>query len=246
VNRLDRFLRGQFLIGGFAIPRSVALLMGATLGLSVAGALGRQARLPIVDLGVLVPLLVWAGQLWRVVTWSFFELDPLNLVFGLYALFLFGRDLSQGWGPVRFLSVSLGIVTSTGVVVSLLGWLWGDLMTTPQFGIWPLVDALTVAWALLFPYRTIQLFFVIPLQGRALARGVFVLIALFAVMGGFARFVPHAVASLLMLAYVSEPSPYRLWLRIKLALLHRQARREPPPGWRVVERKDDDPPRWVN
>ena len=45
---------------------------------------------------------------------------------------------------------------------ALLGLAWGDVSRAQYLSIWPLADALTVAWSLLFPNRTILFMFVLP------------------------------------------------------------------------------------
>jgi hypothetical protein len=46
------------------------------------------------------------------VTWAFFEMNPLGLIFAALALFWFGSDLVRLWGPVRFLATYLGIAAA--------------------------------------------------------------------------------------------------------------------------------------
>ena len=63
-----------------SLPASIALLIGATL---VASILGAQVA-SVGAMGALVPAQVFAGQLWRLVTWAFFEPDPLGLIFAAW------------------------------------------------------------------------------------------------------------------------------------------------------------------
>src|SRR3972149_7102288 len=98
---LDR----RFQLLGGSLPASIALLIGAML---IASILGAQVA-GVVATGALVPALAFAGQLWRLVTWAFFEQDAIGLIFGALALFWFGGDLVRIWGPVRFLASYLGL-----------------------------------------------------------------------------------------------------------------------------------------
>lgn len=60
----------------------------------------------------LVPVLVAAGEWWRVLTGAFLHFGPIHLVFNMLALWLLARDLELVLGKGRFLAVYL---------VSLLG-----------------------------------------------------------------------------------------------------------------------------
>ena len=93
---LDR----RFQVLGGSLPASIALLIGTTLTASILGA--QLAGFAVA--GALVPGYVFTGQVWRLVTWAFFEQDPLGLIFAALALFWFGNDLVRIWGPVRFLA----------------------------------------------------------------------------------------------------------------------------------------------
>ena len=91
VSWLDR----RFHLLGGSLPASIALLIGATLVASILG-----AQVPgVAAMGALVPAQVFGGQLWRLMTWAFFEPDALGLIFAALALYWFGGDLVRIWGP---------------------------------------------------------------------------------------------------------------------------------------------------
>ena len=53
------------------------------------------------------------GEVWRLVTWVLFELDPLGLIFAALALFWFGGELVRVWGPGRFLLTYFAIAAAS-------------------------------------------------------------------------------------------------------------------------------------
>ena len=99
--RASRSIGEMFTFGG-RVPPTVGALITAIVVASLLGALGRGYGL--IDVAALEPLAVWQGQIWRLVTWVFFETDPLSLLFGGLTLYWFGRDLCFAWGPRRFLA----------------------------------------------------------------------------------------------------------------------------------------------
>lgn len=238
-----RSLDGSFVVMGTRVPRVVVLLVGLTLGLSILGAVGSRNGFPLLGVGALVPVLVLGGQVWRLVTWVFFETDALPLVFGLLGLWWFGGDLSQTWGPRRFLGTYLGFAAATGLTTSLLALVIPGLVQPFYIGPWPIVDALIIAWATHFPYRDLYVYFVLPLRGRNLIYATLAGTLLLGLLYGLAGVLPHFIAEGFMLAYLRGLGS--LWLRIwprKVWTPRRSSSR-----LRSVEKSArEEPPRWLH
>ena len=192
----------------------------------------------------LVPALVWQGQLWRLVTWTFFERDPLSLLFGALTLYWFGRDLCYAWGSRRFLITFLAIAVASAAVTSLLARLgWDGLMARAWTGSWPVILALTIAWAMIFPERQLMFMMALPMTGRVLVYVTFGGTLLYAAFGGLASYVPHLAAQLLMAGYARGWSLRGLWQTMRIRNYERRARRRAR-HLKVV--KKQEPPRWMN
>lgn len=220
-----RFMDRRFVVLGGSLPAPVALLIGATLVATILA-----AQLPeVAVLGALFPAYVFQGQLWRLVSWAFFELDPLGLIFAGLALFWFGRDLLRIWRPGRFLAAYLGLAAAAAGVTCLVALAWPSLRARPFLGAWPVVSALIIAWACAFPTRNLLLYFVVPLHGRNLIYATLGGTLLFALLGGFANFVPHFAAQLVCLAAMQRNPIAPLLARVRFELAYglwrRRARR---------------------
>jgi membrane associated rhomboid family serine protease len=232
---------------GERVPLPIVVLVGSVLGASILGAIGARngVGFPLLRWGVLIPALVWSGQVWRLVTWTFFELNPFNLVFGCLALWWVGGALSQTWGPARFLRFSFAILALAAGITCLLALLWPALMTTPVLGIWPLVDALIITFASISPYTVVRLFFVFPVQGRHLIYLIVALTLVYGLLQDIAEVVPHLVAEGLVILYFRDTGLRRLWLNLRLSRLERGLRRRSSP-LREVRRPEGAPPRWFH
>jgi membrane associated rhomboid family serine protease len=238
--------RSSFVFFGARFPASVVWLAGSILVLSCLAALDMRAGRQVLQHLVLAPNAVVAGQVWRLFTWSFFELSPLGLIFGCLILLIFGRDLSDVWGPRRFLLTYLTLTVVTGGLTTLLGLVFGSVGAWPYYTVWPVAEAFVIAWATLFPSRQMLVYFVIPLGGRNLILFTVGCTLVFALLSGFVPFVPHFIAQALMLAYLREPAIGRLWQRLTLGMRGGGKRR--PTHLRAVDRLDreDEPPRWLH
>src|SRR5213082_1851503 len=75
---------------GVPIARPIAWLIEAVVILSAFGSLLERLGVPVLRESVLVTRLVWAGEVWRLLTWAPLELSPLGLVFGCLLLYFIG------------------------------------------------------------------------------------------------------------------------------------------------------------
>jgi membrane associated rhomboid family serine protease len=185
------------------IPRIVAALIALTAVVSIVAAVGSRNGAPgLLSEGLLVVPAVWHGQIWRLVTWVFYELDVLPLLFACLTLYWFASDLARTWGPRRFAAMYLGTAAAAALVTCLVGLVWPTVALVPQGGSWPVLDALVVAWGLIHPQREMRLYGVVRLTGRQLVWITLAGTVLYALFRGLAFYVPHLAAELLMLAWL--------------------------------------------
>jgi membrane associated rhomboid family serine protease len=233
------------------MPVPIAVLMGLTIVASIAGAICERNGIPLVSLGILLPPLVWKGEAWRLVTWVFYEMHPLSLVFACFMLYWFGRDLCERWGARKFLAIYFGFAALVAGLTVLIGkFVWHEVWLTSHLGHWPIMVGLMVGWASLFPERQLNTFFV-QLSGRVLVYVVIGGTVLFSLFFGFASFVPHFLAEFMMLAYAGQ---LRRWfLKWRLGRLQKQAKRYVDNVERIDREEDDagppprgKPPKYLN
>lgn len=187
--RRNRDLAALLTFGGH-VPASVGLLLVLMLVASVWGWMSPR----ILGAVALMPIAILRGEVWRLVTWPFFQDDPFTLLFAGLILWQLGQQLSYVWSErklvVRFLEYAVGAAGGA----TLLALVWDQATAIQHVGVWPVAIAFVVAWAMLFPDRQVNIWGVLPLTGRTLAMLVVFATLLYAIARGFAAFTPHLIA----------------------------------------------------
>ncbi|HET9934048.1 MAG TPA: rhomboid family intramembrane serine protease [Polyangiaceae bacterium] len=178
------------------------------------------------------------GEVWRLFTapWLHLPVASLGHVFSaLLGLYFLGASLEQQWGSARFakfLFFAALLAYVTQMLAELV--LPRSLEIAPADGYWfgaiPVVEAIAIAWALSFRGREVRLFFVLPVSSTGLI--------LFVVGASVASVIIKAQAPSGLVAPFGgmlagwlfgsgSPSPLRrLWLKLRLAQLDVEAKRE--------------------
>lgn len=119
----------------------------------------------LTELLALEPQRVLGGEIWRLLTYAFLH-DPHNIwhiVVNMWLLFMFGGDLEERFGNWEFLAFYLTAAVAGGLAFlgqALVG--WQVQMHSVCLGASGAVMAVMILCALLYPNRTILLFFVLP------------------------------------------------------------------------------------
>lgn len=91
----------------------------------------------------------------QMLTYAFVHAGPQHLLFNMFGVFMFGRDLERVWGPRRYLTYYLACALSAAVaqvgVTSLTAAYY------PTVGASGAIFGLLAAYAMTFPNRTIVL-----------------------------------------------------------------------------------------
>lgn len=99
-----------------------------------------------------------------VVTFPFAFSDILSLLFGGYALWLFGASLERSWGARLY--ITFIVLANAGMVFL---WTAGALLNGHVSGVvsgpWPMVFSIIVGWAWLNPEENI-IFFILPMKAK--------------------------------------------------------------------------------
>jgi membrane associated rhomboid family serine protease len=183
------------------MPRAIRWLIAVTALVSIAAAVSVRNGVPILLEGLLVVPDVFRGQVWRLVTWAFYEMSPVALVFACLTLYWFGTDVARTLGRRAFLAAYFGLAAIAAAVTCLVGLVWPAVAMMGYGGSWPVLNGLLVAWGMMFPER--QFFFwTVRITGRHLILITIGGTALFALFYGLVPFIPHFTAEAAVLAWL--------------------------------------------
>ena len=240
--------RGRELPRFFTFGDRVPAVVGVLLSLMLAATLLARFDRGLGELARLSPEAILRGEAWRLVTWPFVQGDALDLIFVGFMFWWLGQQLAFAWSERRLLLRFLGFAVFPAIAKTLLYLVWAPA-GLPHVGAWPVVNALLVSWAMLYPERQVNLYGVLPLTGRSMALLVTAGTALFALFGGtlgIGAYTPHlfAVALAWALSRGRIGSP---WRDAKQWWGERETRRRAR-HLKVVRKdtRDDDRPRWMN
>ena len=112
-------------------------------------------------LSVSPEVLTHPWNLWKLVTYGFahaaLDTNPLHIVFNMYMLWLFGRDIEGVYGRREFLLVYLALVVLSGLAWTLIEFMAGG--SSVMVGASGAVMGVMILFVLHFPHRKFLLIF---------------------------------------------------------------------------------------
>ena len=230
-------------MGGFGIPpltRGVKWLGLVTLALTILPfVLGKEWGGELAQQVVFSPLDLFRGKLWQPLTYTFFNDDPINLLFALLGLWMIGSALEQRWGTRRFVTFYFAASALAAVATAMVGLISPQVRGAQYFGNWAAVSALIAAFAVQLPDAQIFLY-VVPVQARWMLPISAGITLLYMLMRGWVPYLPQLFglgAGVLFAGGMSQGGSFIL--RARMWLLDRKLRRS---RLRVVRRENDDDP----
>jgi len=137
---------------------STAIYVLILLSNAFAPSLGQM----LIGLGVLSADTVLHGQVWRLLTYGFINIDPLNFVLSMAGVYFLGSAVQGAIGSRRFAELyisSLVAAAALGCLISLVG----PVGNGPAYGAGPATNAILMAFFLLYRNQSIMIF-PLPIQ----------------------------------------------------------------------------------
>jgi len=176
----------------------------------------------------LVPRLA-AGRLmlWQFVTYMFLHGGFFHILFNMFALWMFGRDIEALWGGKRFLKYYF----LTGIGAGVLTWVTSPTSLVPLIGASGAVFGILLAFGMLFPDRPVFIYFLFPIPARFLV----VLFAIFELMASF-RHTPDGIGHYahlggMLVGYLYLKGKLNPWPLVRTFFSGRRKR-----GFKIVDR----------
>jgi membrane associated rhomboid family serine protease len=103
--------------------------------------------------------------IWQPVTYMFLHAGFGHIIWNMLALWMFGADIENAWGTRRFLQFYFFCGVGAGLCVIVLNYLlpWGN-PNVPTIGASGAIFGILMAYAMMFPNRTILFSFLIPIR----------------------------------------------------------------------------------
>ncbi|MBC8312150.1 MAG: rhomboid family intramembrane serine protease [Candidatus Marinimicrobia bacterium] len=181
----------------------------------------------------LVPAKVWSSfMIWQPITYLFLHGGFIHLLFNMFVLWMFGKDLENQWGFIPFLKYYFACGIGAGVITSFFG--WGSY--TPVIGASGAIYGLLLAYGLTYPNRLVYLYGIFPIKVKFMVIGMGV-IAFFASMTSENSTVSHIthIAGMVMgLMYLQSKINFK---HIKLWLINRKINSL---NIKITQREDSD------
>lgn len=113
----------------------------------------------------LTPALVVRLYVWQLATYMFLHGGFGHIIWNMLFLWMFGADLERIWGMRKFLRFYFFCGIGAGICVVVLNYLlpWGN-PTIPTIGCSGAIYGILLAYAMIYPDRTILWGFLIPIQ----------------------------------------------------------------------------------
>lgn len=102
-------------------------------------------------------------MVWQLATYMFLHGGFGHILWNMLALWMFGADLEQSWGTKRFLQFYFFCGIGAGICVIVANYLVGD-PSTATIGSSGAIFGILLAYAMMYPNRTILWGFLIPIQ----------------------------------------------------------------------------------
>lgn len=179
-----------FVLGGPLTPAVKTILIATVGAYAFQFLAGLLAHVRLDRLFGLVPYDVTHHlYLWQLGTYLFLHGDIFHIGLNMLALWMFGTELESLWGTRRF--TRFYFVTGIGAAICTTLVSWNSYI--PTIGASGAIYGLLAAYGILFPERTILLYFVLPIKAKyfVLILGVITFWSSVTASGGGVAHVAH-------------------------------------------------------
>jgi membrane associated rhomboid family serine protease len=195
--------------GGGSVPPVVKALLIANVGTFTFQLLAASvARTRLDQIFGLIPYDVTHHFfLWQLATYLFLHGGIFHLALNMIALWMFGGELEEYWGSERF--TRFYFVTGIGAAICSVATSWNSYI--PIIGASGAIYGLLAAYGILFPERTLLLYFIVPIKAKwfVLILGLITFWSSLSMSGGGIAHVAHLGGMLFGWLYLRNWGAFR-------------------------------------
>ena len=162
-------------------------------------------------------------QVWQLFTYMFMHGGITHLLFNMFALWMFGMELENGWGSRKFLLYYMICGLGAGISNLFIGPLFAN--PGPTVGASGAIYGVLLAFGILYPDRPIFMFFLPPIRARYFVM-FYILVELYSGITGTSDNIAHfahlggAAVGLIFLLIDQDRIPLRrLWGSSRLRIV---------------------------
>jgi len=190
------------------------ILIGAGASFLVHSIL-KAIGLSLVQIFALSPSGLMSGFIFQLVTYPFVETQLMSFIFNSLLIWFIGSELESQWGSRVYLRFMLMVSILVGLVYSLIIFIFfygTSIYSNPFHGLAGLNFALLIAYAVLYPDRSLSLMMIFPMKARTFCLILAGIEAYVAIFSGGTSSWGHLLAmglAYLILRFQSNPLIYK-------------------------------------
>jgi membrane associated rhomboid family serine protease len=139
---------------------------GAFLAFSILKAIGAFSLVSVLGLSSAG---LGSGLIYQLFTYPLMETQLMGFLFNALLIWFIGSELEQQWGSRAYLRFLLLVTISVGLIYASVGFIFFQgtyVYGAPLIGLSGLNFALLIAYAILYPDRTMSLMMIFPMKAR--------------------------------------------------------------------------------
>ena len=183
----SRVFRQNFSRNPLAVPSGVKLLIIINIAVFILMELSGQKNIFFQMFGLVPRAVLQEYKLWQTFTYLFLHGGFIHILFNMFILWMFGKDLEVDWSKNEFLIFYFICGIGSGIITVLFASINSFV---PVVGASGAIYGVLVAYGLTYPNRMVYLYGVFPLKVKYMVLGLGV-IAFFASLSASQSAVSH-------------------------------------------------------
>tara|TARA_B100001029_G_C15062039_1_gene459369 strand:+ start:4212 stop:5039 length:828 start_codon:yes stop_codon:yes gene_type:complete len=168
------------------IPDGVKILLIINFLVFLCTELSGNKHLIFSSFGIIPSMVISQFSIWQLFTYLFIHGGFLHIIFNMFVLWMFGKELEKKWGQKIFLKFYFLCGIGSGLITVIIG----PTSNIPIVGASGAIYGLLVAYGFIYPNQLIYLYGLFPLKVKHMVFGLGI-ISFFAIMSSNSTNISH-------------------------------------------------------